>query len=588
MNTSYRRHVPNNGYTDDQLRVLTREQVERALDSYLEREGQTYDWDKQAARLGQSYLEQYVQRPSVPEERRLRALELIPLGTVLALKPVLKRWLRTSDPKARPTLARHVAAYGSDDLVPEVKKLLADPGTYVAYSVRNGALEAIKEGRAEPKFKAYMWAHEEEYVAHMARLDAGVATALLSAIDPERAKAALSRPEVLRMDHPSVHEVVRALNHLKAPPPAEFLLKALKKLALQKDYWGEKLEEAALVGMMLQDHPKSGEYAEKIIRNTRKPKHERELPLLAWERRFRAHLLPVPYEAPIQAWSSAQPAKFGSFSPEQQKFILLHEFDTAVQSDEDFAAWFWHPLASHTPELLAILKSYGAEKHVKFITSALEILGNTKLLGNRPKLKARMDNFSLKEWVRLSALSHGWWSAPWKLAILSGEWKNAQAAAKSKSGRSGTRSKPPAKAKPLPKQVVLALQQLAKQFRVSLPQSYIEFMSNYPRGLSRSGGELAEPVSDLHIFKSPERIRDFNLEVRDLGDIFADDEVWPAAYFVIGHDGCGNFYALDTKNAKGKIVMFDHEEGDFEDVASDIRNFERYVRDLFELPPAKG
>jgi len=130
------------------------------------------------------------------------------------------------------------------------------------------------------------------------------------------------------------------------------------------------------------------------------------------------------------------------------------------------------------------------------------------------------------------------------------------------------------------------LSPLESEFGVQLPAPYVKFLHEFPADFDRvdSDYDQFEAVSDLYLFNSPQRLREFNGEARDDEMEFADGKPWPKDYFVIGHDGCGNTYAIQCGKNAGKIWMWDGDEGAFEEIAKDIDAYARYIRDLIGLP----
>ena len=127
---------------------------------------------------------------------------------------------------------------------------------------------------------------------------------------------------------------------------------------------------------------------------------------------------------------------------------------------------------------------------------------------------------------------------------------------------------------------------LESEFGVQLPAPYVKFLREFPADFDRVDPDYDqfEAVSELYLFKSPQRLREFNGEARDDEFEFADGKPWPKDYFVVGHDGCGNTYAIQCGKDAGRIVMWDGDEGAFEEIAKDMDAYARYIRDLIGLP----
>ena len=121
------------------------------------------------------------------------------------------------------------------------------------------------------------------------------------------------------------------------------------------------------------------------------------------------------------------------------------------------------------------------------------------------------------------------------------------------------------------------LDNIRREFGVSLPPSYVAFMENYPTELETTKlnlGWCQEAISDRYFLKSHDRIVELNRVVRTPGVSWLEDgSGWPARFFVIGDDDCGNYFAIDTETETGAVYFYDHEVASFALRADSLKAF---------------
>lgn len=111
------------------------------------------------------------------------------------------------------------------------------------------------------------------------------------------------------------------------------------------------------------------------------------------------------------------------------------------------------------------------------------------------------------------------------------------------------------------------LDSVKREFGLTLPPAYVAFMRSYPQELETTKLELGwcqEAIAERHFLKSPEKVAELNRGVRVPGVSWLQDgSGWPARFWVIGDDQCGNYYAIDTGIDSGAVHFYDHEIGTF-------------------------
>lgn len=118
---------------------------------------------------------------------------------------------------------------------------------------------------------------------------------------------------------------------------------------------------------------------------------------------------------------------------------------------------------------------------------------------------------------------------------------------------------------------------ISDEFGVTLPFCYVAFMRSYPPELEATKldlGRCQEAISERYFLKAPEGIAELNRGVRVPGVEWVEGEIgWPARFFVIGDDECGNYYAIDTDSDACTVHFYNHELGRFTVRAESLRAF---------------
>lgn len=56
---------------------------------------------------------------------------------------------------------------------------------------------------------------------------------------------------------------------------------------------------------------------------------------------------------------------------------------------------------------------------------------------------------------------------------------------------------------------------------------------------------------------------------------------WADQYFIIGHDGAGGWFCLDTQRNPSPVIYFDHEDKSFREVAPNLRDWLPRISELY-------
>lgn len=99
---------------------------------------------------------------------------------------------------------------------------------------------------------------------------------------------------------------------------------------------------------------------------------------------------------------------------------------------------------------------------------------------------------------------------------------------------------------------------------ITLPQHYVDVVTNYPAEL------INTEAPDFGLFDDPKQIIEENHSVRKNGYF---GEKWPDHYFIIGHNGCGDYYVIITDSTRFTVGFADHEIMACNDFADGLQDF---------------
>lgn len=115
---------------------------------------------------------------------------------------------------------------------------------------------------------------------------------------------------------------------------------------------------------------------------------------------------------------------------------------------------------------------------------------------------------------------------------------------------------------------------IEEALRISLPLWYKSRLTSYPF-----------PSEEPELFGSADEVIRQNEEYRKEGWF---DFPWPAEFFILGEDGCGNVYFAHLEDDDPRIFIADHDGGPepkkekLEDMVSSA-SLEAHIRETFEV-----
>ena len=111
---------------------------------------------------------------------------------------------------------------------------------------------------------------------------------------------------------------------------------------------------------------------------------------------------------------------------------------------------------------------------------------------------------------------------------------------------------------------------IEKELNIELPGHYKALVTDYPTEL------IDTEAPDFALLDSPQEIINENREVKENGYF---GEEWPERYFIIGHNGCGDYYVISLGTATFSVGFSDHEKMECNLFASSREEFVKKVLD---------
>ncbi|EGR2301167.1 hypothetical protein D0814_13180 [Vibrio parahaemolyticus] len=114
---------------------------------------------------------------------------------------------------------------------------------------------------------------------------------------------------------------------------------------------------------------------------------------------------------------------------------------------------------------------------------------------------------------------------------------------------------------------------IESKIEVVLPNSYKQALLNYPETLFGTEAE------DFHFLTNANEIISENLEVRENGYF---GEKWPDRHFIIGHNGCGDYYVINHTNTEFSVGLADQDKMECNLFANNLNEFVEKLLKEFE------
>ena len=112
-----------------------------------------------------------------------------------------------------------------------------------------------------------------------------------------------------------------------------------------------------------------------------------------------------------------------------------------------------------------------------------------------------------------------------------------------------------------------------------LPESYIDYLQNYPDEVRDTVDEVTEEgISEMEILIDPAEIFQINQDVRNFSD-----GSWPENYFAIGCDGGGDYFAIDHAQKGSRVYKHMHETNEWVEEAASIKEFGEKCIEFYKM-----
>ena len=113
---------------------------------------------------------------------------------------------------------------------------------------------------------------------------------------------------------------------------------------------------------------------------------------------------------------------------------------------------------------------------------------------------------------------------------------------------------------------------IEQTLELKLPSDYVQIITNYPSKLSST------EAPDFGLLDDPDKIIQENKYVLENG---ACGGPWPMQYFIIGINGCGDYYVIKHQESKFSVGFADHEVASIDFYAKDLEDFtEKLLKEM--------
>lgn len=119
------------------------------------------------------------------------------------------------------------------------------------------------------------------------------------------------------------------------------------------------------------------------------------------------------------------------------------------------------------------------------------------------------------------------------------------------------------------------IQDFAGSLGYQLPQTYCELIENYPEAMKKLGVDDYGGPADFELLSCPQDVVELNKRERQRwsSSDYAETE-FPESYLLVGHDGCGDLYAIDLDDSEPcDVLQFEHDKPSWGKVAESLKQF---------------
>ena len=114
---------------------------------------------------------------------------------------------------------------------------------------------------------------------------------------------------------------------------------------------------------------------------------------------------------------------------------------------------------------------------------------------------------------------------------------------------------------------------------MEIPSEVLEVLENYESvvlNYKKLSPEMRDELEGYYLMRDEALIRKENEGLVGVEANWTDEiKQWPEKYYVIGHDGCGNYYYLDKED--NTVGFYDHDEMSFETEAENLQQYANMI-----------
>ncbi|MEO2031672.1 MAG: SMI1/KNR4 family protein [Planctomycetaceae bacterium] len=122
----------------------------------------------------------------------------------------------------------------------------------------------------------------------------------------------------------------------------------------------------------------------------------------------------------------------------------------------------------------------------------------------------------------------------------------------------------------------------------AFPEEYLQLLSKYPAALMKRerAGENSECegfINTVELMSDLADVSDINHEVRlsSILDPDGNEFLWPDQVLVIGENGEGDYYGIDLTQEYQGVLLFDHQEVEFEEITDTLDEYVELLQQSF-------
>jgi len=139
---------------------------------------------------------------------------------------------------------------------------------------------------------------------------------------------------------------------------------------------------------------------------------------------------------------------------------------------------------------------------------------------------------------------------------------------------------------------VAVLAQLGDLVSGPVPVEYLQLIRDYPPELLNQprGDDEYGAISDVELPCDLDVVCELNAEARaqKILDPDGDEFIWPNSLLIIGENGSGDYYCIDTAGEVDGVLQYEHQPVEFFEIADSLAEFVSLLLDSVEEEPGES